>query len=85
MPSTFRTATADAPILPPNPVLFTASNDPYFAPGNISFLNVSESVAGAGPCTYSAPPTAPAIRPARTRPSPESIQMDRIQISLPEK
>jgi G8 domain len=61
LPSTFQTATAAQPIPPPPPVLFTASGDSYFAPGNIQFYNVPESISGSQ-CYYSNPPNAPARR-----------------------
>jgi len=59
MPSTFQTAPATQPISPPTPVLFSASGDPYFAPGNVQFYNVPESVAGQA-CYYPTPPTSAA-------------------------
>jgi hypothetical protein len=62
LPASFQTATTTQPIPPPAPVLFSNSGDPYFAPGNIQFSNVPESVAGS--CYYPTPPTAQA-RPAR--------------------
>jgi hypothetical protein len=65
MPASFQTATVANPIPPPPPVLFTASGDSYFAPGNIQFYNVPESVSGSQ-CYYSNPPNAPARRGLRT-------------------
>jgi hypothetical protein len=66
LPSTFQTATAAQPIPPPAPVLFTASRYSYFAPGNIQFYNVPESVSGKQ-CYYATPPTAAAKIQARRR------------------
>ena len=54
MPAGFTLGTAALP--PPTPVSFSASGDPYFAPGNIQFYNVPETVAGKQ-CYYATPPT----------------------------
>jgi hypothetical protein len=54
LPSSFQTAASETPIAPPQPVLFS-SGDPYFAPGNVQFQSVPESIAGRQ-CYYPNPP-----------------------------
>ena len=57
MPSNFDSSKFTKPLAAPKPIHFSgdSGSDSYFAPGNVTFVNVSQDISGAQ-CFYSKPP-----------------------------